>query len=478
MATDGTDFDNAACAYAHALEKVLNSRRVQRRRPWRFLLDPHLIEILQTLLAAIDEARFTARRTQAPGAQEEVAALAATLKNRDDASALTRDSAAELLDIINRTVIRLADDASVLEMARFEVEARQIERTFATAREAREWLLQAQWQDAKWHRRRWTRLRLKRRLMWRFAAGMTVAVIAAGAAARWADAALTDIAVAVSAGALGSAVSGLFKLRDEISKGMDIVAFAAVGSAQVAVGAAAGILVLFLVELGLLGGQGGPQWAWIGAVAFAAGFSEPFLLGTVRGIAQTSGQTRREEPPPGASEVRPARRPSPAAPSALALATHSGQDDFFRANVGIAVLRDGDVLSLERYGYPGTWQMPQGGLEVGEEPIDAARRELEEETGLRWNQVELLGIHPDWLVYELEAGDRGDDIGRGQVQKWFYVRLRDADAVVDVDRVDERKGTPEFSRHAWMSFPELVSKSVPFRRRVYERVAEHARTLA
>ena len=152
--------------------------------------------------------------------------------------------------------------------------------------------------------------------------------------------------------------------------------------------------------------------------------------------------------------------------------------EFFRANVGIAVLRaDGRVLSLERYGYPGAWQLPQGGLDAGEEPVDAARRELEEETGLRWDQVELLGEHPDWLVYELPSEDRGGDIGRGQAQRWFYARVRDAGATVDVDRVDDRKGTPEFTSYAWMSFPELVSKAVPFRRGVYERVADHARTL-
>jgi putative (di)nucleoside polyphosphate hydrolase len=160
-------------------------------------------------------------------------------------------------------------------------------------------------------------------------------------------------------------------------------------------------------------------------------------------------------------------------------AAQNRRGDFFRANVGIAVIRpDGRVLSLERYGYPGTWQLPQGGLEVDEEPIDAARRELEEETGLRWDQVELIGEYPDWLVYELGAEDRTDDIGRGQAQKWFYVGLRETDATLDLERIDERKGTPEFSSYAWMSFAELVSKAVLFRRRVYQRVAEHARTLA
>ena len=65
---------------------------------------------------------------------------------------------------------------------------------------------------------------------------------------------------------------------------------------------------------------------------------------------------------------------------------------FFRANVGIAVLdANGRVLAFEREGHPGSWQLPQGGLDVGEEPVDAARTWAGRGDGLRWDQERLLG---------------------------------------------------------------------------------------
>jgi putative (di)nucleoside polyphosphate hydrolase len=162
----------------------------------------------------------------------------------------------------------------------------------------------------------------------------------------------------------------------------------------------------------------------------------------------------------------------------IVTATVTTHGQFFRAGVGIGVLNTrGAVLALERFERPGAWQLPQGGLDAGEEPVDAAQRELNEETGLSWDDVELLGEHPRWLAYELDPDMRKPDLGRGQVQKWFVVCLTNRRPTIEIDRVDERKGHPEFRAYAWMSFDELLSKAAPFRRAVYEPLAEYVRAL-
>ncbi|MFM8650631.1 MAG: NUDIX domain-containing protein, partial [Actinomycetota bacterium] len=70
----------------------------------------------------------------------------------------------------------------------------------------------------------------------------------------------------------------------------------------------------------------------------------------------------------------------------------------FRAGVAMIVRRgDGQLLAFERRDSPGSWQLPQGGIDAGETPTDAAWRELHEETGLDINSVRLVGECPDWI---------------------------------------------------------------------------------
>lgn len=142
---------------------------------------------------------------------------------------------------------------------------------------------------------------------------------------------------------------------------------------------------------------------------------------------------------------------------------------FFRASVGVVVARDdGRVLALERSDVPGAWQLPQGGLDAGETPLDAALRELAEETGLPAAAVRLEAEHPDWLAYELPPERRRKRTGLGQVQKWFLFRFAGDEAAIRPADVEH----PEFSTWRWMPLARLAEETVAFRRPVYRRLVE------
>ena len=80
----------------------------------------------------------------------------------------------------------------------------------------------------------------------------------------------------------------------------------------------------------------------------------------------------------------------------------------------------GRVLVFERSDVLGAFQLPQGGMDDDEEPVDAMWRELEEETGLTGAHVAILGQVPEWLGYELPPSVRSKKVGRGQVHKWTF----------------------------------------------------------
>jgi putative (di)nucleoside polyphosphate hydrolase len=158
------------------------------------------------------------------------------------------------------------------------------------------------------------------------------------------------------------------------------------------------------------------------------------------------------------------------------------QPQTFRANVGIVVLDDRwEVLALERIdkatgGGTGQWQMPQGGLDEGEEPEQAWPRELMEEIHVGADGVELLGSYPEWLAYELPPEVRAlpsaqAKQGRGQVQKWFFVRLKPG-ATIRLDTADQ-----EFIRYRWMSLERLAEETWSVRRAIYRKLALHVATL-
>jgi putative (di)nucleoside polyphosphate hydrolase len=140
---------------------------------------------------------------------------------------------------------------------------------------------------------------------------------------------------------------------------------------------------------------------------------------------------------------------------------------YFRAGVGLLVVDGhGRVLALERTGVAGAWQLPQGGLRPDETPADAARRELAEETGLAWEDLELLDEIPEWLGYELPLKSRKDKTGRGQVHKWLLLRHNRGDVDLATD------DTQEFRRFRWVPMSELVSQVWWVRQPVYRRLAE------
>ncbi|MDB5397463.1 MAG: pyrophosphohydrolase [Rhodospirillales bacterium] len=139
----------------------------------------------------------------------------------------------------------------------------------------------------------------------------------------------------------------------------------------------------------------------------------------------------------------------------------------YRRGVGIALFNDeGAVFAAERIDTPGAWQMPQGGLDKGEEPWPAALRELKEEIGT--DKAERLH-ETDWLCYELPP-ELVDHVWRGkyrgQEQKWFAARFTGSDSDIDL----EAHKHPEFCAWRWASLDELPDLIVPFKRPLYESI--------
>jgi putative (di)nucleoside polyphosphate hydrolase len=144
--------------------------------------------------------------------------------------------------------------------------------------------------------------------------------------------------------------------------------------------------------------------------------------------------------------------------------------ETFRAGVGAAIIDGtGRILALERADVPGAWQLPQGGLELGEEPEDALYREVSEETGILPHNLSLLDTYPGPLAYELPREHRSPKTGRGQVQYWFLLRLAPTHEPLDLRK------SGEFRAWRWCRFDEVAEAAAGFRKPVYAALRDRFR---
>lgn len=141
----------------------------------------------------------------------------------------------------------------------------------------------------------------------------------------------------------------------------------------------------------------------------------------------------------------------------------------YRPNVGVVPFHpDGRVWLGRRIHTPGphNWQFPQGGVDPGEDLEAAARRELEEETGIR--TATLLGRTEGWMVYDFPAGHgrmKGRD-WKGQRQVWFAFRVDGPESEIDLAAHTQI----EFDAWRWAKLDETLDIVVPFKRKTYEQV--------
>lgn len=142
----------------------------------------------------------------------------------------------------------------------------------------------------------------------------------------------------------------------------------------------------------------------------------------------------------------------------------------YRPCVGVVLIdRRGMIFAGRRKDTEApAWQMPQGGIDKGEEPETAALRELQEEAGVAPDRVEVIGRTPDWVTYDLPPELLGKVWGgkyRGQKQLWYLMRFLGEDAEIDIDTEH-----PEFREWRWVTAEEMLAAIVPFKRAVYAEV--------
>ncbi|WP_442756442.1 RNA pyrophosphohydrolase [Methylocystis sp. JAN1] len=156
-------------------------------------------------------------------------------------------------------------------------------------------------------------------------------------------------------------------------------------------------------------------------------------------------------------------------------------DSRYRPCVGVALINAQGLVfighrkgkgAFDQTAAPFLWQMPQGGIDEGETPFEAALRELREETNV--TSVEFIAEAPLWLSYDLppDANKRWSGKYIGQTQRWFALRFLGDDGEIDIHAPGGGKHKPEFDAWRWEKLARLPDLIVPFKRQVYLDVVE------
>lgn len=154
----------------------------------------------------------------------------------------------------------------------------------------------------------------------------------------------------------------------------------------------------------------------------------------------------------------------------------------YRPNVGAVLFNQAGLVLIARRadmpnaeGYAGGWQLPQGGVDEGEDLRVAVLRELAEEIGT--NKAEIIAEHPEWLTYdfppELQRMRMAQKY-RGQRQRWFALRFTGVDGDIKLDADPH----PEFDAWRWARIEELPALAVSFKRAIYEELVREFGSLA